>query len=549
MPAILLNVGRIAVTWIGRLGIAAFGINEINKLYDEHKGYIDNSTNEARKAGMDDAEYQKIVAATTYDTVEQNGGNPEDFWAGLSPAEKEALRFSPTSLQSDIGRTKFLGLSSALLFVGALVAGGVAGVRGIPILLSTLGKLRGARAAGATALELMTIIEEGKILGIAKVWVPGLIAGIASAGGWLTSGMTNNLNDATLWGRIFLGQAAEDFEKAQKATPTKVAGSATNLTAEQQPRTIIRMVEEKQPEQFIGTLFSAKLGDARSFERHIDTEITDEADLLEDVKLNLTRWLQSLPGRLGYSIIIRKDPVDEWGVKQSGTWATLTLHTTRLSGPIQPIDTILLGPVSPMTRLKLSKTLTTVEAQIPGLISGQQVREIQIPSGTVDIFDATGARVDMGSVKNAEQTVAQAAAATQKTIYEPTAAQMAARLNPTAVSVRYPLDGIYRAHDGYGAELYKRYQNVIYAVDLPEALIGANRAQYGNSGGQAAEAVRRMASQYGIDYQALPGFNLADLQTDATLNRSAGRTYTNWAQWYAIGVNTPANVRMATLNA
>ena len=394
IPAIIVT----AISWLGRIGLAVFAVNEIQTFLNNRKEQIETANAAAEQAGVTETDYKKLVAATTYDTVEKNGGEPEDFWAGLTPAEKEALQFSPSSLQSDIGRTKFLGLSSALLFVSALFASGIAAKRGIPILLSTLVKIRDARARGATALELMTIVEEGKIAGIAKVWVPTFLAGIAGAGGWLTTGMTNNLNDATLWGRIFLGQAADDFVKAQQQTARGSSGAGATGNAPQAPRTIIRIVEEKKPEQFIGTLFSAKLGSADRFERKVDDEITDMDDLRDDVKINLNRWLTSLPNRMGYSVVVRKDPVDEFGTKQSGVWATLTLFITHISGKITPIDTILLGPVTPQTRLELQKQSKSIENEIQGFVSAATVNEIQVPGGTVDIFTPDGQKTTLSDV-------------------------------------------------------------------------------------------------------------------------------------------------------
>lgn len=395
MPVLLVTALRTGLTWLGRIGIAAFAVNEVAKLTTDEKATITEGTRQATAAGVTGRDYAKLVAGTTYDQVEQDGKEPDDFWAGLSETEKTALQFSPETLRQDMGRTKFLGLTSALMFVGALASGGFAAAKGIPILLRTLAKVAEARKAGANALTLMTIFEEGKIAGLAAVWVPAFIAGIASAGGWLTSTMTNNLNDATLWGRIFLGQAADDFVSAQEqiARGERPTPSGVGLLAPR--KTIIRMTEEKKPEQFIGTLFSAKLGDMKSFDRMVTDEINDENELREDVKIGLNRWLTTLPGRLGYSVVIRKDPVDEFGVKQSGIWATLTLHITRLNGPIQPIDTILLGPVSPATRLILSKVTKVIEGEIPDMLAAQEVQQITIPSGAVDIFDVEGERIDL----------------------------------------------------------------------------------------------------------------------------------------------------------
>lgn len=382
-----------ASIWLGRIGLAAFAINEVAKLTTPQKTTMAEALTQAEAAGISEDEQKKLIAATTYEQVEAAGKSPDDFWAGLSAAEKEAIKFSPDTIREAQDRTSFLGTAQTILWVAAGIAAGYGAFRGIPIVSAGLGRLAAARQSGANAASLLVIIEEVKMQVLAKVWVPGFVAALAAGGGWLTGSMANSLNDAFLWGRIFLDQAATDVQKAadMKAKGTAATGAAS--TTEPQPRTIIRMVEEKKPSQFIGTLFSAKLGSMQSFDRHVDDEITDEADLLEDVKLNLTRWLASFPGRLGYSIVIRKDPVDETGVQQSGTWATLTMHITRLNGGIQPVDTILLGPVTPKTRLELTKTIKTIEQQIPGLLTGQEIHKIEVPTGAVDIFDVAGTPV------------------------------------------------------------------------------------------------------------------------------------------------------------
>lgn len=377
-----------ALVWLGRIGTAAFAINEIRKFTANHKEGLAAADAEASNAGMTEDEKKKLAAAGTYEQVEKDGEDPEDFWAGLTESEKEALQFSPTSLKSDMQRTKFLGFTSAFLFIAAAVATGVAAFRGLPVGLNTIMRVGEARAKGASALQIATILDEGKLIGIGKVWVPMIVAGLASAGGWLTSSMTNNLNDASLWGRIFLGQAADDYNSAKEQL-SKGGGSYNG------PRTTIRIVTDAKPQQFIGTLFSAKLGSVDSFERQVDDEITSMDDLTEDVKINLNRWLASLPNRMGYSVRIQKDPIDEYGTQQSGVWATLVIFITHISGKISPIDTILLGPVQPKVRLEIQKTSKSIENDIQGFINATEVREIQVPSGAVDIFTPSGERTTL----------------------------------------------------------------------------------------------------------------------------------------------------------
>jgi hypothetical protein len=374
---------------------------------------MSNSVAAAEQAGMTETESKQIVAAGVYDKIENEGKSPDDFWAGLTQKEKDALEFSPESLRRSMDRTKFGGFASAFFFVVALAAAGLAAKRGIPIGVKTIAKIAEARKSGASALQLMTIFEEGKILAIGKVWLPGLASTIAGGMGWLTSSMVNNMNDADLWGRIFLGQAADDFEKAQKQGGTSFGGSGGGFTSADGPRTIIRMVNESKPKQFLGTLFSLKLGKMEHFDRKLDDEITDKEDLEADVKLALARWLKTLPGRLGASISIRKDPVDEFGAKQSGIWATQTLFIQQLSGTILPIDTILLGPVDPVMELELLKSTKTFEVQMPDILSAEEVREIEIPDGNVDIFNKAGDRVFPGG----GTTPAPAPATTPPTTY------------------------------------------------------------------------------------------------------------------------------------
>lgn len=345
------------------------------------------------------------------------------------------------------------------------------------------------------------------------------------------------------------GKATVAQQASAVASNTTGSSSSKSFDTQAQPRTIIRMVEENKPEQFLGTLFSAKVGDMRTFERHIDDEITDENDLLEDAKINLTNWLASFPGRLGYSVKIVNGPVDHEGTKQSGIWAVLTMHMTRLNGTIQPIDTILLGPVTPATRLKLSKQLTTIEAQIPKLLTGEVVRQINIPRGSVDIFDNSSGKAILTPVAGVQQLAKQATNEEVFVPIEPTAAQIAARENPTPVQVRYPLDGIFTTVGDFGNALYKRHNNRWHVVDLTQALLGENRGAFGNAGGQGTEAKRRLKLQYGIDWDALPSFNFGDMQSDSTITNREPIRYTDITQFLAFGKNTPADRREDTLNA
>lgn len=518
MPAILLTIIRTGAVWLGRIGLAFFAVNEFRKFYNKNETTFVQADQALTSAGVSDDEKKQLVAAFTYDKVESEGEDPDDFWAGLTPKEKETLEFSPESLRNSMGRTKFLGLASEFLFFAALLASGVAAVRGIPIVLRTLATLRDSRAAGATAAELMTIIEEGKLAAISKVWAPAAAGTFLGASGWWSASMANNFNDAELWGRVFLGQAADDFAKASEELSKQGGNKGSGTGTNRGNITIIRMAETKEPTQFIGTLFSSKLGRVDSFERKVDDEITSMDDLREDVKVNLNRWLASLPNRMGYSVVVRKDPVDEFGVKQSGIWATLTMFITHISGKTTPIDTILLGPVDPKTRLELQRSVKTVESEIEGFIDAATVREITVPNGVIDIFNEEGDRVlPSGVVGTPASTTT---TPTVDTTQQPgeTTAELKARLEKTVKDLQgqvsnlqkvdtgaFEIKSVSDAPAGYTTQ---RVHNTLYALPPEEESSKSTKvernAKYRVEGTNSCLNVRSTFSTSGEVYDCLP---------------------------------------------
>ena len=388
------------------VGLVAQAVSELSK---ENQDYVEDAIAEAQKNGWTEDDLQKLRLAQSYEDYEQTGRDPQDLWNSLDEKTRETLRYSPESLKRSMDVTKFGGITNAFLIAASIMAAGYSAKVGLPVLNKTLGDIMKAQKAGASADTIRNILSVGSLKAIKKLWAPAIAFLGFSKAAQFTGPMINNLNDVDLWGRIFLQQAYGDVDKAFSRSQTPSGGGSsgggvgggTNYAGGSE-RTIIRIVEEKKPEQFIGTLFSAKLDKFEDFERKIDDEITDMEDLKTDIKVNLTRWLQTLPGRMGYSIVVRKDPVDEYGAKQSGIWATMTLFITHLSGKTTPIDTVLLGPITPAARLELSKRTTTVEYSIPELVKSANVKEIQIPDGSYQIFNSDGSPVSPSDVSSGE---------------------------------------------------------------------------------------------------------------------------------------------------
>jgi len=354
--------------------------------YDDYLNFLKDD------AKLPDDLADTVASSTLYGLLEKFGVDPEEWQFTVPVKVRGEVKYGVEEYET---ARKFLGTWTRVAEMALLVAGLAAlavAVIGGSLAAAALAALGLLLRKGATKIAINTLLAVVKLRGIKWLSLPAAVLGIATATSFFANTQITATGDLTTYIAQGVARGEEAQRKIAAQQATLLAGGGVAAAA--QTRTIIRMVEEKKPEQFIGTLFSAKLGKMESFTRVIDDEITDEDDLREDVKLNLNRWLSSLPGRLGYSVVIRKDPVDEFGVKQSGIWATLTTHFTRLSGPIQPIDTILLGPVTPATRLKLSKVVKTITHEIPGMLTGQEIRMIEVPGGSVDIFDTTGERVD-----------------------------------------------------------------------------------------------------------------------------------------------------------
>ena len=362
---------------------------------------------EAKKAGYTDKDIKELVAATTYDNIESRGENPDDFWAGIPDNVKKELEFSPQHIREQMQVTKFGGIASSVLFIGALFAGGVAAWKGIPILLKTVGLLHKARQSGATALELMTIVEEGKIAGLARVWVPGFIGTVLSAGGWSASTITNNLNDAFLWGRNNLRQAEADFNK-EKALLAGLTGPDAFAKSLQIPRTRITVSKSSTPKIALGVIFSMAVDKFKTFERKIDDKITDKDDLKADAQANLNMYLASMGGRIKVRIATALNPFDEFGVTLQGNWIVMQIGIQNIVGKFTPLDTIPLGPYEPETYTPTPKEIETIQFDIPKLLSGQEIATLDFPKDDFKIVTKAGeiVPVDFSSAVSKEATPA-----------------------------------------------------------------------------------------------------------------------------------------------
>lgn len=388
MGALLSIIVKIATT----ISIGSLAYDLYNQFFAKktpQRDIADNALNEAFAAGLEKDDFLQMTAASRYEQVENEGKDPDSFWGDLTKEQQDNLKFSPESLRRSMDRTTFLGYTAAILFAFSFASGIVGRMRAGPIMAKTISDLAKAKAGGAGALDLMVIIEKGKILGLQKVWTPGLVAALAAGGAWLGSTMVNNMNDVDLWGRINLRQAEADFTRAQAELQRAKSGSG-GAFAPRQPVTRITMAKTQKPVLFLGTLFSSRVKNVAAYERTSGDQIDNKEELQGDAQTELNRWLATLPGRLIYTISISINPFDENGVKQTGTWAVLNLGIRNLGGKFTPLDTILLGPVDPTVYYPKSQEVTTIQQELPKLLTAEQIAEVQLPTGDFKLVDKTG---------------------------------------------------------------------------------------------------------------------------------------------------------------
>jgi len=119
----------------------------------------------------------------------------------------------------------------------------------------------------------------------------------------------------------------------------------------------------------------------------------------------------------------------------------------------------------------------------------------------------------------------------------PTQAQLDARLNPTPFNVTTPTNtGFFKDPGGFGANIYKLDPSTgqLQSFDLLSNLLSSSeRTSFGSGGAQGAEAIKRLQSQYGIDYNSLATQNIGDLYSQFSRSgratQNADGTITNFS--------------------
>lgn len=343
----------------------------------------------AEETGNSLDDVKQVRAGVLYERIEKEGGNPDDFWNGLPQDVRDEIKFSPEAVKRSMDRTSFLGMASALAWIGAAAAALFAGARGVPIATKYLSRVIKATEAGKGAAEVSNILNEARLVSISKIGIPGIIAGVLGAAGWQVGGWANNLNDVDFWGRVNLQQAEDDFNKMQ-AQLARGSGSGSGGSYTPQSYTRVQTSKTAKPKLFTGTFFSGKLGKFEQFVRQQDDQITSFNDMLDDIEINLKRWYEKLPGMLNYDLVVVNQPKDELGMTKTGTWVVLNLYLTNSWHKRMLLENILLGPVDPAVYYPDSQTIYSVNLSVPKILTPEDIEKLELPSGREYTVDKDG---------------------------------------------------------------------------------------------------------------------------------------------------------------
>lgn len=348
------------------------------------------------KTSEDDA--KKIIVASVIAEGAKRNGTAQEIYASLPEVLKKKLVYTPEDLEKNQEVTVFGLKTSIALFTGSFIA---------------------AIVTAIIAFKYANLLPPLLRIPV-QVAIPAIIAAFLTRIGWTISTMTNNWNDVFHWGPINVGQQLGALQK-----------EAAKLTGDgEKKKIILRMADTKKPQLFTGIIASASLSSASAFERLVDTQITDEEDLKNDMRLNLNRWLKGLKGRLSWSVALTLNPFDEMGNKQSGYWAVMTLSTIKLNGARVFLDTILLGPVDPVKYMPTTQQIQTLEGELGKDFNIEEVQQILLPSGKIQLIDRSGNVIPLPF--EAPAPAAAAADAAAAAAAAPAAAVAAAAASPYA---------------------------------------------------------------------------------------------------------------------
>ena len=410
-------------------------------------------------------EAKQHIAAQIAKAAEEKGGDPDEVFANYPPELQRFIVYKPSDLKKNQNVTQVGLILAPLLFAtgGSLVA--LAAFRGLAAAAPFIAEALALSRTGKSALQVANLIALSKAAAFPKVVKLGVLGAVATGLAWYASTAVNNWNDVFHWGKFQQQQLTVELEKLRRQQGFGAGGGGYTP----QSKTRVSSYTTAKPKLFIGPIFNGRVAVPDKFVRSVDDKITSDEDLKDDVEINLVRYLAKLPNNLTYTIGLKNNAMDEFGVPQIGTWATLTLYLSNVHNKRIFIDEILLGPVDPVVYYPESQRVEQLQYEIPKLVKFDTLKPLQLPSGvefSVDtagnvvsgFFDDKPTAISGGNLPTAAGPAAVAAA------------------SPTAKPI--VMDDSYFIHpDGSPAQIWRGVGDELWVFNVYDALTTAEEKQ------------------------------------------------------------------------
>lgn len=338
------------------------------------------------KYNYSEDEAKQHISAQIAKAATEKGGDPDEIFASYPPKLQELIVYKPSELKKNQDVTRIGLILAPLLFLGGAVGVAFAAFRGLSAAAPFIADALALSRTGKSALQVANLIALSKAAAFPKVVALGVVGTVATGLAWYTSTAVNNWNDVFHWGKFQEQQLKVELEKLQKT----ISGVAIGGGYAPQPKTRVSSYTTAKPKLFIGPIFNGRVAAPDKFVRAVDDKITSDEDLKADVEINLVRYLAKLPNNLTYTIGLKNNAMDEYGVPQIGTWATLTIYLSNIHNKRIFIDEILLGPVDPVVYYPESQKVEQLQYEIPKLVKFDTLKPMQLPNGAEFSVDAQG---------------------------------------------------------------------------------------------------------------------------------------------------------------
>ena len=331
---------------------------------------------------------QTVASATVWGILEKFGIDPNEWQLTVSLPERGKVKYG---IDEFAEARKFLGSWTALgelaLFIASVASVLTAGL-GVFVAGSVLKGAAVLIRAGTGTAGISNFLRLESLRSIKWLSIPAITGAIATAWAYFANTQITATGDLTTYVKQGVARGEEEIRKAEAKLTRADNGFASGTT--NLPKIIIRMAETSKPQIFTGVLFSAPLSKTEAFDRVIDDEITDLADLQNDLKLNMAKWIKSLGGRVSVAIAVRNNPIISATEKLAGTWIVASLSYNVDGGGRVFLETIPLGPINPVKYMPKAQEVRTIEQQTFGELKFENVKEILIPPGALNAIDKTG---------------------------------------------------------------------------------------------------------------------------------------------------------------